>query len=87
MAPPTRVRVRGRLGFSHENAVERFRDIFGHPHELVIHRGWGHALRHKVANGLYGVAQAKRERCQGALDDVFQKERLSSSELCHDIGE
>ena len=67
--------------------MEGFRDIFGHPHELVIHGGWGRALRHKVANGLCGVAQTKWERCQGALDEVFWGEQLSSGKLRHDIGE
>ena len=31
MAPPTGVRVRGRLRFSREKVMERFRDVFGHP--------------------------------------------------------
>ena len=56
MVPPAGVRVRGRLRFSREKVVERFHDVFGHPHELIIRRGWGCALHHKVANGLYGVA-------------------------------
>ena len=67
--------------------MERFRDVFGHPHELAIRRGWRHALRHKVANGLCGVAQIERERCRGAPDEVFRGERLSSGKLRHDIGE
>ena len=40
-----------------------------------------------VAVGLYGVAETKQERCRGASDEVFRRERLSSSKLCHDIGE
>ena len=67
--------------------MERFHDIFGHPHELIVRGGWGRALRHKVANGLGGVAQTERERCRGAPDEVFQRERLSSGKLCHDIDE
>ena len=67
--------------------MERLQDIFGHPHELVVHGGWRRALRHRVANGLYGVAETGQERCQGALDEVFQGERLSSSKLRHDVGE
>ena len=67
--------------------MERFRDIFGHPHELVIHGGWGRALCHKVANGLGGVAQTERERCRGATDEVFRGKWLSSSKLRHDVGE
>ena len=42
---------------------------------------------HKVANGLYGVAETKRERCRGAPDEVFRRERLSSGKPRHDIGE
>ena len=44
-------------------------------------------LRHRVAIGLYGVAETERERYQGALDEVFQREWLPSSNLRHDIGE
>ena len=87
MAPPAGVRVGGRPRFSCEEVMERFRDIFDHPHELVIRMGWRRALRHRVANGLYDVAETKRECCWGAPDEVFQRERLSSSKLCHDVGE
>ena len=44
-------------------------------------------MHHKVANGLYGVAETKQEHRRGALDEVFQRERLSSGKLCHDVGE
>ena len=71
MAPRAGVRAGGQLRFSCEEVVERFRDIFGHPHELVIRRGWGHALRHKVANGLCGLVETEREHYQGALNEVF----------------
>ena len=47
----------------------------------------GRALRLKVANGLYGVAQTERERCRGAPGEVFRGEQLSSGKLRHDIGE
>ena len=67
--------------------MEGFRDVFDHPHKLIVHRGWVGVLRHRVANGLYGVAQTKREHCRGAPDEVFQRERLSSGMLCHDVGE
>ena len=87
MAPPAGVRGGGRLHFSHEEVVERLRDIFGHPHKLVVREGWRHALRHKMANGLCGVAEIGRERYRGALDEVFQRERLSSGKLRHDFGE
>ena len=71
MAPPARVRVRGRLLFSCEKVVEIFHDVFGHPHELVVCGGWRRALLHRVANGLCGVTEIGRERCRGAPDEVF----------------
>ena len=40
-----------------------------------------------MANGLYGVAETKREHCRDAPDKVFWGERLSLTKLCHDIGE
>jgi len=43
--------------------VERLRDIFSHPHELIVRGGQRRASCHKVANGLCGVAEAERERC------------------------
>ena len=50
--------------------MEKLCDIFGHPHKLVVSRVWGHELRHKVANGLYGIAQTERERCRGTPGEV-----------------
>ena len=67
--------------------MERLCDVFDHPHKLIVHGGWNHALRHKVANGLYGVAETKPEHYWGSPDEVFQEERLSPGKLCHDIGE
>ena len=67
--------------------MERFHDIFGHSHELVVHEGWRHALCHKVATSLYGVVETERECYRGALDEVFWGERLSSGMLCHDVSE
>ena len=67
--------------------MERFHDVFGHPHKLVIHGGWRRALRHKMVIGLCGVAETGRERYWGAPDEVFRGERLSFSNLCHDVGE
>ena len=67
--------------------MERFHDVFGHPHELIVHKGWGRVLRHKVADGLYGVAQTEWERYRGTPDEVFRGERLSSSKLRHDVDE
>ena len=67
--------------------MERLHEIFGHPHEFVVRRGWWRVLRHKVANGLCGVAETRRERCRGASDEVFLREWLSSGKLCHHISE
>ena len=67
--------------------MERFHDIFGHPHELIVCEGWRRMLCHKVANGLCGVAETGQECCRGALDEVFRGERASSSKLHHDISE
>ena len=72
MAPPAGVRAGGRLRFSRGEVVETFRDIFGHPHELIVRGGWRRALRRKVANSLCGVAETGWERCRGAPDEVFQ---------------
>ena len=66
--------------------MERFRDVFHHPHELVARWGRNHALRHKVANGLCGVAETEREHYRGASDEVFRGERLSLGKLRHDVG-
>ena len=67
--------------------MERFHDIFGHPHELVICGGWRSVLRHKMANGLCGVAETEWEHCRGAPDEVFRGEWLPIGKVCHDTGE
>jgi len=67
--------------------METFRDVFGHPHKLIVHRGWSRALRHKMANDFCGIAQTERERCRGTPDEVFWGERLSSDKLHHNVGE
>ena len=36
MAPPAGVRARGRPWLLYEEVVERFRDVFDYPHELVV---------------------------------------------------
>ena len=51
--------------------MERLCDVFDHPHELIVRGGWNHALRHKVANGVYGVAETEREHYRGALYEVL----------------
>ena len=67
--------------------MERFHDVFGHPHELVVRTGWVHALCHEVADGPRSIAQTEWERCQGASGEVFWGERFPSGELQHGIGE
>ena len=67
--------------------MKRFHDIFGHPHEPIVRGGQRRALCHKMAIGLYGVAETERERCRGAPDEVFQGEWLFSGQLRHDVGE
>ena len=67
--------------------MERLHDILCHPHELIVHGGRRHASCHRVAIGPCGVAETERERCWGALNEVFQRERLPSGKLCYDIGE
>ena len=86
MAHLAGARAGGRFRFSHEEVVEILRDIFGHPYELIVRGGWRHALCHSVAISLYGIAETKQERCRGAPDEVFQRERLPSSKLRRDIG-
>ena len=39
MAPPTGVRARERLWLLYEEVIERFCDVFDHPHELVARGG------------------------------------------------
>ena len=67
--------------------MERHRDVFDYPHELIIRGGWDHALHHKVANSLCGIVETKREHCWGAPNEVFRGERFPSSKLHHDVGE
>ena len=78
MALPTRVRARGRLWLLYEEVMERFYDMFNHPQELVVHGGWNHALRHKVANGLCNIAETGWES-YGAL--LMRYSRESGSPL------
>ena len=67
--------------------MESFPNIFGHPHELIVCRGWRSALCHKVANGLCDVTETEQERYWGTPDEVFQRERLQSGKMHHDVGE
>ena len=66
--------------------MERFRDVFDHPHELVVCRRQDHASCHKVANGRRSVAETKRKCCRGAPYVVFQREGSSSRKPCHVVG-
>ena len=54
--------------------MERLRDVFDDPHELVVRGGWDHALCHKVANGRHGVVETKWKRHQDAPCGVFWRE-------------
>ena len=66
--------------------MERFHDVFDHPHELIIHEEWDHALCHKVANDRRSVAETEWKRCRGTPYVVFRRERLSSGEPRHVFG-
>ena len=63
--------------------MERFRDVFDYPHELIVHGWQDHASCHKVANGRRSVAETKWKHYWGALYVGSQRERFSSSEPCH----
>ena len=66
--------------------MERFRDVFDHPHKLVVHGGWDHALCHKVANGRRGVAETKRKRHRGTLCGMFRREGEAAWVLPRQLG-
>ena len=66
--------------------MERFRDVFDYPHELIA-RGWqDHASCHKVANGRRSVAETKWKRCWGAPYVVFRREGPSPGKPCRVVG-
>ena len=67
--------------------MERLCDVIGHSQEFVIHGRRAHALYREVTNGPCGIAQIKRECCQGISGEIFQGEWLPSGKLCHDIGQ
>ena len=85
MAPPIGVRARGRPRLLYEEVVERFRDMFDHSHELVVHGEWDHALCHKVANGRRGVAETERKRHRGAPYVSFRRDVSLSRRSCHAV--
>ena len=66
--------------------MERFRDVFDHPHELVVRGGWDHALGHQVANDHCSVAKTEWKHYRGASYVAFWRERFSSGEPRHVIG-
>ena len=66
--------------------MERFCDMFDHPHELVVRGRQNHALCHKVANDGCSVAETEQKRCRGAPYVVFRREGPSSGKPCHVIG-
>lgn len=74
MAPSVGVRARVQPWFLSEEAMERFRDAFDHPHELVVHEERDRVLCHKVANGCYGVAESERKHRRGAPNGVLWRE-------------
>ena len=65
--------------------MERFHDMFNHPHKFIVHGRWEHALCHKVANGRCGVAETKRKRYRGAPYVMSQREESFSGRPCHII--
>ena len=85
MAPPAGVRARGRCRL-YEEVVERFRDVFDHPHELVVRGRQDRASCHKVANGRRNVVETERKRCRGAPYVVFRREGSSSGKPRHVAG-
>ena len=66
--------------------MERFHNLFDHPHKFIVHGRWEHALCHKVANGRRGAAETERKHCRGAPYVVFWREGSSSGKSCHVIG-
>ena len=66
--------------------MERFRDVFDYPHELIVHGWQDHASCHKVANSRRNIAETERKRCRGAPYVVFRREGPSSRKPCHVIG-
>ena len=86
MASPAGVRARERLWLLCQEVMERFHDVFDHPHEFIVRGRWDHALCHKVANGRCDVAENERKHYRGASYVVFRRERFSSGEPRHFIG-
>ena len=66
--------------------MERLRDVFDYPHELIVRGRLNPASCHKVANGRRSVAETERKRCRGAPYVASRRERFSSGEPCHVVG-
>ena len=86
MAPSAGVRARGQPRLPCEEVVERFHDVFDHPHKLIVRGRQDHALGHKVANGRRSIAETEQKCYRGAPYVVFQREGSSSRKTCHVIG-
>ena len=83
MTPPARVKARRRLWLLYGEVMERFYDMFDHPHKFIIRGRWNHVLRHKVANGLRDIVETERKHCRGAPNEVFRRDGFPSSEPHH----
>jgi hypothetical protein len=67
--------------------MDRFHDVVGHAHELVVRGRQTRASRHMALDSLHGVAQTVRECCRGTLGQSVRGERFSVGELHHDVDE
>jgi hypothetical protein len=57
--------------------VDRFHDIVGHTHKLIVHGWWMKESRHMALDNLRGIAQTVRECYRGALgQDVWGRAAL-----------
>ena len=65
--------------------MERLRDVFDHPHELVVPGRLNHVSCHKVANGRRSVVETKQKHYRGAPYVVFWREGSSSRKSHHVI--
>jgi hypothetical protein len=61
VAPLARGRIGDCLRIAYEEFVDRFHDVVGHTHELIVRR-WQTRVSHRMApDNLHGVAQTMRE--------------------------
>ena len=66
--------------------MDRLRDMFDHPHILIVRGRLSHASCHKVANGRHSVVEIERKRYWGTPYVASQRERFSSGEPRHVVG-